>query len=80
MASMWGSNATWKIDTQDHPHEAHYLKLDISKARTRLNWPPKLRLINTLELIINWTQQRLNGVDMRKYSLAQLDSYQALTN
>ena len=28
----WGEGASWVPDVDDHPHEAHYLKLDCSKA------------------------------------------------
>jgi CDP-glucose 4,6-dehydratase len=80
MAQMWGNDAHWKIDTGEHPHEANYLKLDISKARSRLNWQPVLRLNDALKLIIDWAKQRQAGADMRKLTLAQIHAYQALTN
>jgi CDP-glucose 4,6-dehydratase len=80
MAALWGNDAQWHIDTGEHPHEASYLKLDISKARSRLDWHPALRLNDALALIIDWTRQRQAGADMRAVSLAQLQAYQALTN
>ena len=80
MAALWGNDAQWQIDTGEHPHEAHYLKLDISKARSRLDWHPALRLNDALALIIDWARQRQAGADMRAVSLAQLQAYQALTN
>lgn len=79
MAALWGQGVTWQIDDAEHPHEANYLKLDISKARGRLNWNPALDLKQALELIIDWSQARRNGVDMRRYTLQQIHSYQALT-
>lgn len=80
MAALWGPDAQWQIDTAKHPHEAHYLKLDISKARGRLDWHPALRLKDALALIIDWSKQRQTGADMRQLTLAQLHAYQALTN
>jgi CDP-glucose 4,6-dehydratase len=80
MAGLWGADAQWQIDTGEHPHEAHYLKLDISKARTRLNWHPALRLKDALALIIDWSKQRAAGANMRQLTLNQLQAYQALTN
>ena len=80
MAALWGNDAHWQIDTGEHPHEANYLKLDISKARSRLNWHPALRLNDALALIIDWARQRQAGADMRAVSLTQLQAYQALTN
>jgi CDP-glucose 4,6-dehydratase len=80
MAALWGSDAQWHIDTGEHPHEAHYLKLDISKARSRLGWHPALRLHEALKLIIEWSRQRQAGAGMRALTLAQIQAYQALTS
>ena len=79
MAAMWGNDARWKIDIGEHRHEANYLKLDISKARNRLDWHPVLRLNDALNLIIDWAKQRQEGADMRKMTLAQIHAYQKLT-
>ena len=79
MAALWGADAQWQIDSGEHPHEAHYLKLDISKARSRLNWLPALRLKDALALIIDWSKQREVGANMRQLTLVQLQAYQALT-
>ena len=80
MAALWGADAQWQVDTGEHPHEAHYLKLDISKARSRLDWHPALRLKDALALIIDWSKQREAGANMRQITLAQLQAYQAITN
>lgn len=80
MAEMWDSSARWKIDTCEHPHEANYLKLDISKARSRLHWQPLLRLNDALQLIIDWSKQHQAGANMRKVTLAQIRTYQTLVN
>ena len=79
MAGLWGAEAQWQIDLGVHPHEAHYLKLDISKARSRLGWQPALRLQDALELIIEWSKQRAIGANMRQVTLSQLHNYQVLT-
>ena len=79
MAAMWGNDAQWQIDTGEHPHEANYLKLDTSKARSRLDWHPALRLNGALKLIIDWIKQRQAGADIRKLTLAQIHAYQTLT-
>jgi CDP-glucose 4,6-dehydratase len=79
MAETWGEDAKWQIDSGEHPHEASYLKLDISKARSRLGWHPVLRLNDALKLTIDWAKQRRAGADLRQLSLAQIHAYQALT-
>jgi CDP-glucose 4,6-dehydratase len=78
MAKMWGNNARWHLDTDNHPHEASHLKLDISKARSRLHWHPALRLPDALKMIVDWAQQRQGGADMRALTLAQIQDYQTL--
>lgn len=80
MAALWGGDAQWQIDMGTHPHEATYLKLDISKARSRLDWHPALRLNAALALIIDWSKQRQSGADMRQLTLAQIRTYQTMTN
>lgn len=78
MARRWGKGATWEIEAGEHPHEATYLKLDISKARARLNWHPALRLDEALERIIDWSQARAQGADMQEYTFRQIMDYQSL--
>lgn len=77
MAALWGPDAQWAHDAGQHPHEAHYLKLDISKARNQLLWHPALRLAAGLQQTVAWARQHQAGADMRATTLAQIDSYQA---
>ncbi|MHB1620701.1 MAG: Rossmann-fold NAD(P)-binding domain-containing protein [Sulfuricella sp.] len=52
-----GENASWVQDSGDHPHEAHYLKLDCSKAKARLDWLPRWYLDETLGKIVDWQKK-----------------------
>ena len=79
LAQKWADNASWQINSSDHPHEANYLKLDISKAAQRLNWQPAMRLDQALDLIIDWSRQKVAGADMRAVTQAQISTYQAKT-
>jgi len=79
MAARWGNGAHWEVDAGEHPHEAGYLKLDISKARSRLHWSPILRLEEALSLIVDWAQQRKTGADARGLTQGQIKSYQQTT-
>ena len=76
LAALWGNDAKWQIDSGEHPHEAHYLKLDISKARSRLNWHPQLPLIESLKLIVQWQRHRQRGAPVRQITLDQIHAYQ----
>jgi CDP-glucose 4,6-dehydratase len=75
MVALWGGNAAWLQDTGDHPHEAHYLKLDCSKAHSRLEWRPRWQLQEALQKIIEWHKAENRGEDIRVRSMAQIKSY-----
>jgi len=75
MCEKWGSGAVYKIDDGEHPHEAHYLKLDCSKARAELGWQPRWRLATALDSIIEWTRAYREKQEMREVCLKQIDSY-----
>lgn len=79
MAALWGGDTKWQIDTGEHPHEANYLRLDISKARSRLDWRPALCLNDALKLIIDWSKNHQAKVDSKELTLAQIKSYQDIT-
>jgi len=76
MCSLWGGGAEWKIETGQHPHEAHYLKLDSSKARTYLDWKSKLDLSEALVLVVDWYKAYLNNENMRSFTEAQINNFQ----
>ena len=70
----------WQCDDSKQQHEAHYLKLDSSKARMRLNWQAKWRLQLALEKTLEWHQAWKTGNDMRTVSLEQISQYQNTSN
>ncbi|GAB4059894.1 CDP-glucose 4,6-dehydratase [Uliginosibacterium sediminicola] len=79
MIGLWGENARSRIDAGEHPHEASYLKLDISKVRSRLGWHPALRLEEALALIVDWAKQGRAGADIRALTQSQIHTYQLMT-
>jgi CDP-glucose 4,6-dehydratase len=76
LTQFWGGNAQWQIQPGDHPHEANYLKLDISKAKTKLGWSPSMDLEQALRLTAEWAQQLAAGADARAITLQQIQTYQ----
>lgn len=78
VARLWGSPAGWTTDKGSHPHEAHFLKLDSTKARARLGWRPRLRLQTALEWTVEWYKQQALGADARQLTLAQIERYMSL--
>lgn len=78
LTRLWGGRASWNLDDRSHPHEAHFLKLDTSKARTHLNWQPILPLEASLEWIVEWYRVYEAGKDLRKISSVQIERYESL--
>lgn len=75
LIKAWGEGASWVLDSGDHPHEAHYLKLDCSKAKARLDWHPRWNLDATLGKIVDWQKKYQHGADMKAVTLEQIDIY-----
>lgn len=75
LCEKWGGNASHEIDKTQHPHEAHYLKLDCSKAKAELNWRPRWQLEKTIDSIVEWTLAYRDGRDIRELTLQQIENY-----
>jgi CDP-glucose 4,6-dehydratase len=71
----WGDGAGYKLLDGEHPHEARFLKLDISKARQRLQWAPRWPLRTALKHVIDWHKAYLGNRDMRAVCLHQILLY-----
>jgi CDP-glucose 4,6-dehydratase len=76
LTKSWGEGASWVIDGGAHPHEAHYLKLDCSKAKMRLDWYPCWHLEETLDKIVTWHKAYQENNNMREITLKQIADYQ----
>jgi len=75
MVAKWGKGASWELDKNNNPHEAGFLKLDISKAGSLLKWQPKWTLNKTLDLIIDWHQEYLSNSNMHQICLQEIKKY-----
>jgi CDP-glucose 4,6-dehydratase len=76
LCKEWGNDATWILQSGDHPHEANFLKLDISKARQRLQWAPQWSLQTALSHITEWHKAWLAGHNMQDMCHQQISQYQ----
>ena len=75
LVSSWGKGASWQQDGSTHPHEANYLKLDISKAKARLGWQPRWPLATALEKITAWHHAYLAATNMHEFTMQQIANY-----
>ena len=70
-------DASWRCKSYDEqPHEAKFLKLDISKAKMYLGWQPHWRLETALDNIIEWHKVYACGKEMVALTLAQIKAYE----
>lgn len=75
MAIMWDGDASWRLDQSNHPHEANYLKLDISKAKALLGWEPRWNLETALFYIKDWHQAWMSGSNMKQVCFNQISVF-----
>lgn len=75
LCTKWGYDALYEIDRGEHPHEAHYLKLDCSKAKAELGWHPMWNLEKTIDSIIEWTLSYQENKDLMELCLRQISEY-----
>ena len=75
LIDMWGEGASWVLDEKSHPHEAHHLKLDCSKAKARLNWYPRWHLEDALSATVDWHRAYQHGKNMHDLTLHQIRTY-----
>jgi len=47
--SIWGEGTSWITQSDDGPHEANFLKLDCSKAKSVLGWKPRWDIRTAVE-------------------------------
>lgn len=57
----WGEGDFEVQSSGAGPHEAGLLTLDINKARSELNWRPKLDATQAISMTIDWYKQYLEG-------------------
>jgi len=75
LCEKWGNNASFEIKKGRHPHEANYLKLDCSKAKTELEWRPRWDIGKAIESIVTWSRIYKQGGDVRRACASQIEEY-----
>lgn len=76
LVNMWGNNASWQLDDKNiNPHESVFLKLDCSKANSKLKWSPKWSLKHSLNLVVDWHKIYMKKGNVRKECEQQIINY-----
>lgn len=72
---IWPEPVKWEIVNENDLHETNLLSLDSSKAKSRLNWSPKLDVSEAVELTVEWYRAYKAGADMTETTRKQIEFY-----
>lgn len=77
MCKHWKNASSYRVIKSDDLHEAHYLKLDCSKAKSELNWYPRWSLDTAIFTISEWMRAYSEGKDIEELTYQQINRYQS---
>ena len=73
--AAWGSGAQWKSEAENGPHEANFLKLDNTKAKTILQWHPHWSIKTAVEKVVEWEKNLTDGSSAAEITDKQIKEY-----
>jgi CDP-glucose 4,6-dehydratase len=73
--AAWDGAPGWTPAAGSTPHEAATLRLDASKARSRLGWRPRWSIETGIARAVDWYRAHLGGAEMRKHTLEQIEAF-----
>lgn len=71
----WGEGLSWKNQWDGGPHEANFLKLDISKAKKYLGWIPSCSISEAIQLTVEFTKQIESNKSVDLIMKEQIENY-----
>jgi CDP-glucose 4,6-dehydratase len=75
LCKKWEKKAGYRLADEHGFHEASFLKLDCSKAKSLLSWQPRWKLDTAIDKIVSWTRAYSAGDDMRVICENQILDY-----
>jgi CDP-glucose 4,6-dehydratase len=78
VAELWGEGARIvTASSADNPVETELLRLDSSRARTRLDWRSRWTTRQAVERAVSWHRAQMDGEDMLSVTRDQIAAYEA---
>ena len=71
----WKENAAWEAVNVNGPHEANFLKLDTSKAKSVLGWKPIWSVNDAVSKTVEWSKAFYSNQDIEKITKSQIEEY-----
>ncbi len=76
LCEKWGDTVSCSHAEENGPHEAHYLKLDCSKAEMKLQWKAIWSLDQALDAIVEWTKVYEAEASIYDISMNQISNFE----
>jgi len=74
---LWGDGRVEVAKDATAPDESGILRLDPTKAVTRMGWRPRWSLDRALQETVSWYKAWHEGANMRDYTLQQISEYES---
>ena len=75
LVKHWGQGSVVEAEEPGAPHEAHYLRLDSSKAGAELGWRAMLTPEERMQWTVEWYKAHGDGAAMDTWCERQIDEY-----
>lgn len=73
---LWGLGEYQITQELNQPHEAGFLKLDISKVKFELNWMPKMNTIEAVKFTLDWYKNFISKEkNISKFTSIQINHF-----
>jgi CDP-glucose 4,6-dehydratase len=73
--AAWKRVPLWETDSSPQPAESENLAVDATKARTELNWVPRLPSAEMIEWTVDWYRAWHSGAPPESITSQQIDRY-----
>jgi len=74
-AAFWGDDFSWKIQSDNGPHEASFLKLDCSKLKSTFGWKPRWNLAEAVKYTVECTKAYANKKNIAEVMTKQIEVF-----
>ncbi|AFC31238.1 CDP-glucose 4,6-dehydratase [Paenibacillus mucilaginosus 3016] len=75
---QWGEGAGYRVEEDLSLHEHHLLRLDCSKAWSRLGLRPRWNAEESVAAVLDWVQAYRGGADPYELCLRQIKAYEGV--
>lgn len=73
--SIWGEGLLWHNVSDNGPHEANFLKLDCSRAKSVMNWHPKWNVSQAVQAVVDWSKCYDADGDIKAFTNKQIQEF-----